>query len=197
MTRKLIFGFFIGVLLISTCLLSASCGDEVKIMKWSAPPPMTIDVNKKYTAIIVMESGNLTIELFAKDTPVTVNNFVFLARQGYYNGCTFYRVFPGYMAQSGDPTGTGYGGPGYTIPDEITSHSHIAGSVSMANSGADTTGSQFFICYTDQLTLDRSYTVFGQLIGGWDAFLKITPRDPSQNPTFKGDKIITITITEE
>jgi cyclophilin family peptidyl-prolyl cis-trans isomerase len=144
-----------------------------------------------------MESGNLTLELFAKEAPVTVNNFVFLARQGYYDSCTFYRVTPGFMAQGGDPTGTGYGGPGYTIPDEITALTHVAGALSMANSGPDTNGSQFFICYTDLPSLDGNYTVFGQLIGGWDAFIKITARNPGENPTYKGDKIITITITEE
>ncbi len=195
--RKLLSGFLIGILFVSICLLSISCGEDVKIMKWSAPPPMTIDVNKKYTATIVLESGNLTLELFAKDVPVTVNNFVFLARQGYYDGCTFHRVIPGFMAQGGDPTGTGTGGPGYTIPNEITAHKHIVGALSMANSGANTNGSQFFICYTEQLGLDGSYSVFGQLVGGWDIFLKLTPRNPAENPTFKGDKIITITITEE
>ncbi len=166
-------------------------------MKWNAPPSMTIDVNKKYTATIVMESGNLTLELFAKDVPVTVNSFVFLARQGYYDGCTFHRVIPGFMAQGGDPTGTGSGGPGYTIPNEITSHRHIAGALSMANAGPNTNGSQFFICYADQPGLDGDYSVFGQLIDGWDTFLKITARDPSRGPKFQGDKIIKITITEE
>ena len=158
---------------------------------------MTIDVNKKYTATIVMEKGNLVLELFAKEAAATVNSFVFLARQGYFDGCTFHRVSPGFMAQGGDPTGTGYGGPGYTIPDENTSQNHVAGTLAMANSGANTNGSQFFICYTDQPSLDGNYSIFGQLIGGWDTFLKITARDPNQNPTFKGDKIITITITEE
>lgn len=158
---------------------------------------MVIDVDKKYTATIVLETGSLTLELYAKDAPVTVNNFVFLAREGYYDGCTFHRVIAGFMAQAGDPTGTGYGGPGYTIPNEISSHKHVAGTLSMANSGKDKNGSQFFICYAEQPDLDGSYSVFGQLIGGWDAFLKITPRNPAESPSFKGDKIITITITEE
>jgi cyclophilin family peptidyl-prolyl cis-trans isomerase len=197
MARKLLSGFLIGILLVTTFLLSISCGNEVKIMKWSAPPPMTIDVNKKYTATIVMENGNLVLELFAKDVPITVNNFVFLARQGYYNGCTFHRVIPGFMAQGGDPTGTGSGGPGYTIVNEITLHKHVAGALSMANSGPNTNGSQFFICYSDQPGLDGTYSVFGQLISGWNTFLNITARDPDQHPLFKGDKIITITITEE
>jgi len=137
------------------------------------------------------------LELYAKDVPVTVNNFVFLARQGYYDGCTFHRVIPGFMAQGGDPTGTGTGGPGYFIPNEITAHRHIAGALSMANAGADTNGSQFFICYTDQPSLDGSYSVFGILVSGWDTLLNLTARDPDKFPLYKGDKIITITITEE
>ena len=197
MTRKLLSGFLIAILFVSTCLLSISCREDVKIMKWSAPPPMTIDVNKKYTATIVTEKGNLVLELFAKEAPSTVNSFVFLARQGYFDGCTFHRVIPGFMAQGGDPTGTGYGGPGYTIPDENTSQNHVVGTLAMANSGANTNGSQFFICYTDQPSLDGNYSVFGQLTGGWNTFINLTARDPNQNPTFKGDKIITITITEE
>jgi cyclophilin family peptidyl-prolyl cis-trans isomerase len=158
---------------------------------------MTIDVNKKYTATIKTVKGDLVLELFAKDVPITVNNFVFLARQGYYDGCTFHRVIPGFMAQGGDPTGTGSGGPGYKFNNEITSHKHVAGAISMANAGPNTNGSQFFICYADQTSLDGSYSVFGQLIAGWDVLLKITPRDPSKYPAFQGDKIDTIVITEE
>lgn len=143
------------------------------------------------------EKGDLVLELFAKDVPVTVNNFVFLARQGYYDGCTFHRVIHGFMAQGGDPTGTGAGGPGYAIPNEITKHKHIAGALSMANAGPNTNGSQFFICYTAQSSLDGSYSVFGQLVGGQDTFTNITARDPNRSPAFKGDKIISIKITEE
>lgn len=197
MARKIVTGFLVCILLASMGLLSISCGEDVLIMKWSSPPAMAIDVDKKYTATIVMETGNLTLELYAKDAPITVNNFVFLARQGYYDGCTFHRVIPGFMAQGGDPTGTGFGGPGYTIPNEISNHKHLAGTLSMANSGKDKNGSQFFICYTDQPGLDGSYSVFGELTGGWDTFIKITPRNPTENPSFEGDKIITITITEE
>jgi peptidyl-prolyl cis-trans isomerase B (cyclophilin B) len=197
MARKLLVGLLIGILLVSTGLLNLSCDTSPKIMQWNSPPAMTIDVNKKYTATIVTEKGNLVLDLYAKDAPITVNNFVFLARQGYYDGCTFHRVIPGFVAQGGDPTGTGYGGPGYTIPDEITSLRHVAGALSMANSGPNTGGSQFFICYADQPSLDGSYSVFGMLVGGWDTFIKLTARDPDNFPLFKGDKIITITITEE
>jgi len=163
---------------------------------YSAPPPMTIDTSKKYTATIETEKGNLVLELFAKDVPITVNNFVFLAREGFYDGSTFHRVLPDFMAQGGDPTGTGMGNPGYKFKDEFTSHKHTAGALSMANSGADTNGSQFFITFTPQPGLDGKHTVFGQLIEGMDVLKKLTPRDPSQNPNFPGDKIIRITIRE-
>jgi cyclophilin family peptidyl-prolyl cis-trans isomerase len=143
------------------------------------------------------EKGTLVLELFAKDVPKTVNNLVFLARQGFYDGTTFHRVIPGFMAQGGDPTGTGSGGPGYIFANEITSHKHVAGAISMANAGPNTNGCQFFICYAAQPSLDGSYSVFGQLIQGMDVLTKITPRDPSKNPTFTGDKIIKVTIKEE
>jgi cyclophilin family peptidyl-prolyl cis-trans isomerase len=158
---------------------------------------MLIDTGKKYTATIETVKGNLVIELFAKDVPKTVNSFVFLARQGYYDGTTFHRVIPGFMAQGGDPTGTGSGGPGYTFANEITAHKHVAGALSMANAGANTNGSQFFICYQAQPGLDGDYSVFGQLVEGMDVLKSITPRDPDKNPQFEGDKIIKITIKEE
>lgn len=164
---------------------------------YSEPPPMLIDQNKQYTAIIVTEKGNITLELFDDDVPVTVNNFVFLAREGFYDGCTFHRVIPEFMAQGGDPTGTGTGNPGYYIPNEITQHTHVSGALSMARTVVpDTNGCQFFICYTDQHGLDGSYSVFGQLISGMDVLLSLTPRDPQYNPQYKGDTIITITIVE-
>ena len=166
-------------------------------MSWSTPPAMQIDTKKKYTAIIQTEKGNLVLELFAKDVPKTVNNFVFLARQGFYDGTTFHRVLPGFMAQGGDPTGTGSGSPGYKFANEITAHKHVAGALSMANSGPNTNGSQFFITYVATPWLDGSYNVFGQLMSGMDVLLKITPRDPDKNPNFPGDKVIKVTITEQ
>jgi len=138
---------------------------------------MAIDTSKQYTAIIETEKGNLVVELFAKDVPVTVNNFVFLARDGFYDGCTFHRVIPGFMAQGGDPTGTGRGGPGYKFDDEFTEHTHIAGALSMANSGPNTNGSQFFITFTPQHGLDGKHTVFGQLIEGMDILQAIEQGD--------------------
>lgn len=165
-----------------------------KIMKWDEPPQMVIDASREYRAIIETEKGNLVLELFAKDVPRTVNNFVFLATQGFYDGSTFHRVLPGFMVQGGDPTGTGAGNPGYRFEDEFTDHSHTAGALSMANAGADTNGCQFFITFTPQPGLDGKHTVFGQLVEGTDVLEKLTPRNPSNNPQFAGDRIIRIVI---
>ena len=160
-------------------------------------PPMTIDVNKTYIATIETEHGQIRVELFAKDAPKTVNNFVYLAREGFYDGTTFHRVIPGFMAQGGDPTGTGTGGPGYTFEDEINQHSHATGVISMANSGPDTNGSQFFITYAPQPHLDGLHTVFGKVIEGMNVLNRLTPRDPNENPSFSGDKILSISIEEK
>jgi len=157
---------------------------------------MLIDTSKHYTAIIETVKGNITLELFAKDVPLTVNNFVFLAREGFYDNCTFHRVIPGFMAQGGDPTGTGMGTPGYRFADEFSQHTHVAGALSMANSGSNTNGSQFFITYTPRYDLDGRHSVFGQLIGGWNVLQSLTPRDPNKYPNYKGDTIIRITIEE-
>ena len=147
---------------------------------------MIIDTGKQYTAIIEMEKGKMVLELFAKDVPVTVNNFVFLAREGFYDGSTFHRVIPGFMAQGGDPTGTGMGGPGYSFKDEFTNHTHVTGALSMANAGPNTNGSQFFITYAPQHGLDGKHSVFGQLVEGMDVLESL----------INGDKIIRITIKE-
>ena len=158
---------------------------------------MTIDVNKTYVATIKMDIGDITLELFAKDAPVTVNNFVFLAREHYYDGVTFHRVIPGFVAQAGDPTGTGRGGPGYTIKDEVNSHKFLEGTLGMAKTSAPNSGgSQWFIDYTPQPSLDGGYTAFGQLTGGRDVLDKIAPRDPA-SATCAGTKVNTIEITEK
>ena len=154
---------------------------------YSAPPPMTIDTSKQYTATIETEKGNLVLELFASDVPMTVNNFVFLARDGFYDGLTFHRVVPDFVVQGGDPKGDGTGGPGYEFDDEITDHTHVAGALSMANSGPNTNGSQFFITYTPQHHLDGVHSVFGQLIDGMDVMESIE----------QGDVMIRITIEEK
>ncbi len=156
-------------------------------MSYSAAPPTTIDTSKQYTATIETEKGKLVLELFASDAPVTVNNFVFLAREGFYDGTAFHRVIPGFMAQGGDPTGTGSGGPGYSFADEFTERSHVTGALSMANAGPDTNGSQFFITYAPQGHLDGKHSVFGQLIDGMDVLKEIK----------QGDAIVRITIDEK
>jgi peptidyl-prolyl cis-trans isomerase B (cyclophilin B) len=167
-----------SLILIAAVLPLAACaGGAPKPKSYSSPPPMTIDPNKHYTAIIETEKGNLVLELFASDVPVTVNNFVFLAREGFYDNTTFHRVIADFMAQGGDPTGTGSGGPGYKFDDEFTSHSHLTGALSMANAGPDTNGSQFFICYYPQHHLDGHHSVFGQLTEGMDVLLKIKNGD--------------------
>ena len=180
-----------GITLVLVTLLLASCGGQApepapEPKTYSAPPPMTIDTSKQYTATIETEKGNLVLELFASDVPVTVNNFVFLARDGFYNGTTFHRVVPDFVAQGGDPTGTGAGNPGYSFADEFTEHTHVTGALSMANSGPNTNGCQFFITYAPQPHLDGKHTVFGQLIEGTDVLEKIE----------QGDTIIRITIEE-
>lgn len=168
--------------------------------QYDAPPAISIDITKKYTATIEMENGGeIVIELFADKAPVTVNNFVFLAREGFYDGVTFHRVIEGFMAQSGDPTGTGAGGPGYSFEDEFSEELTFdkEGLVAMANSGPNTNGSQFFITFAPTPHLNGLHTIFGQVIEGMDVVNALTRRDPNTNPDFLGDVIKTITITEE
>lgn len=167
-----------------------------KPKKYDSPPEMMIDTSKQYIATIETEKGNLVLELFAADVPVTVNNFVFLSREGFYDGSTFHRVIPGFMVQGGDPTGTGRGDAGYKFGDEFTAHKHEVGTLSMANAGPNTNGSQFFITFSPQSGLDGKHSVFGRLIEGMDVLESLTPRDPNQNPQFEGDRIIRITIAE-
>jgi len=167
-----------GIVLIGVIFLTVSCGGSpAKPKTYSEPPPMLIDTGKQYTAIIETEKGSLVLELFAGDVPVTVNNFVFLAREGFYDGSTFYRVIPDFMAQGGDPTGTGTGTPGYSFADEFTKHTHVAGALSMANTGPNTNSCHFFITYTPQHHLDGKHTVFGLLIEGMDVLKRIEPGD--------------------
>ncbi len=166
---------------------------------YASPPPVIIEPNKSYQATIVTEKGDIVLELYASRVPKTVNNFVFLAREGFYDGTTFHRVIPGFMAQAGDPTGTGTGGPGYAFADEFdaTLRHDGPGVVSMANAGPDTNGSQFFVTFADAPWLDDIHAVFGRVIEGLDVLESLTPRDPQQNPAFAGDRIRTIIIQEE
>jgi cyclophilin family peptidyl-prolyl cis-trans isomerase len=167
--------------------------------QYAAAPPMTIDKNKQYTATFKMaKGGEFTIQLYPDKAPITVNSFVFLAREGFFNGVTFHRVLEGFMAQGGDPTGTGMGGPGYEFVNENSDLTFDkAGVVAMANSGPDTNGSQFFITFAPADFLNGGYTIFGQVIDGMDVVNGITRRDPDQMPTFTGDAIESVTITEK
>ena len=160
---------------------------------------MTIDATKTYIATLKTEVGDIVIELNAQKAPITVNNFVTLARKGYYNGTTFHRVLlaPPFMAQGGDPTGTGTGGPGYTIQDEFTNLSHERGGISMANTGRPHTGgSQFFITYVPTPHLDGKHTVFGKVTSGMDVAEALKPRDPNVQPDFPGTTLTEVVIEE-
>ncbi len=168
-------------------------------MQFSSPPDMQIDVNKQYFATIKMaKGGEYVIQLFPDKAPITVNSFVFLARQGFYNCVTFHRVLEGFMAQTGDQSGTGMEGPGYEFVNELNDLLFDkAGVVAMANAGPDTNGSQFFITFVPVGLSESDYTIFGQVISGMDVVNGLTRRDPEQNPTFAGDAIESITITEK
>ena len=167
--------------------------------QYDAYPPMTIDTSKEYFATFKMANGGeFTVQLFPDKAPKTVNSFVFLAKDKFYDGTTFHRVLEGFMAQGGDPTGTGGGGPGYEFENEDSDLKFDkAGVMAMANAGRDTNGSQFFITFGPASFLDGGYTIFGQVIEGMDVVNNITRRDPEQNPTFTGDVIESITITEQ
>ena len=166
--------------------------------QYSAPPPMVIDPKKKYQATFKTEKGDFIIELYADKAPQTVNNFVFLARDGFYDSTTFHRVIKGFMAQGGDPTGTGRGGPGYKFADEFNSSlkHNSAGILSMANAGPNTNGSQFFITYGPTPHLDGKHAVFGKVSSGMDVVNAIAERDPMRATT-PGTTISTIEIAEE
>lgn len=138
-------------------------GSSGTAKQWSSPPPMTIDKSKTYTATIHTTNGDMNVELFASENPVTVNNFVFLAKQEFYNNVKFHRIIRDFMVQTGDPTGTGAGGPGYRFPDEKVTRKYVRGTVAMANAGKDTNGSQFFIVTTNT-NLPPNYVIFGQLV---------------------------------
>ncbi|HUG34064.1 MAG TPA: peptidylprolyl isomerase [Anaerolineales bacterium] len=177
---------------------ASSDAPESGSQQYAAPPPMTIDTSKNYTATFRMENGGeFTVQLFADKAPVTVNSFVFLARDGFYDGVTFHRVIDGFMAQGGDPTGTGAGGPGYLFEDEFDPELVFdrAGLLAMANSGPSTNGSQFFITYDATPHLNGLHTIFGEVIDGMDVVNAIARREPGSN--IPGDVIETITISEE
>lgn len=157
--------------------------------QWSTPPEMQIDPKKQYTATVATNRGEIVIELYPQYAPKTVNNFVFLARQGFYDGVTFHRVIRDFMIQGGDPTGTGTGGPGYRFEDEVRSNplKHETGVLSMANAGPNTNGSQFFITHSPQPHLNGKHTVFGKVTSGMNVV----------NSIRQGDVMTAVTIDEK
>lgn len=163
--------------------------------QYDAPPPMTIDANGRYAAVLKTEKGDITVRLMPEIAPVTVNNFVFLAREGFYDGCTFHRVIPGFVAQGGDPTGTGRGGPGYRFQDELTPTPFEQGVVGMANAGPGTNGSQFYIMLDAAPHLTGRYTAFGKIEAGLDNALALRHRDPESDRD-PGDRILSVEIIE-
>ena len=184
---------------ISDCADLTGEAPEASMKTYDSAPEMTIDPEKSYTAVIHTERGDFTMTLRPDLAPQHVNSFVFLSRDGYYDGVTFHRVIPGFMAQAGDPTGTGSGGPGYTLPAEFTTEvPYTEGVVGAARtSQPDTAGSQWFVTLDEASNLNGQYTVFAQVTDGIDVVKCITARDPSTNPGAPpGDKIISIEITE-
>jgi cyclophilin family peptidyl-prolyl cis-trans isomerase len=174
---------------------------DIPVAKQYSEPPLNIDKSKQYFATVKMaKGGEFVIQLYADKAPKTVNSFIFLACKGYFNGVTFHRVLEGFMAQGGDPTGTGTGGPGYEFeyePNDLQFDK--AGVVAMANTGAGTptNGSQFFITFGPTPQLNGGYTIFGQVVQGMDVVNGITRRDPQQNPGFPGDAMESVTISEK
>ncbi len=167
--------------------------------KYKECPPVTIDTNKQYTATIKTNKGDVVIELYPKAAPLTVNSFVFLAKAGWFNNVPWHRVIDGFVAQTGDPTGTGMGSPGYEFGDEISTDLNFdtEGVVGMANSGSGTNGSQFFITLAPATDLNGRYTIFGKVLSGMDVLKSLTKVDPTQANQPTPDTIISITITEQ
>jgi cyclophilin family peptidyl-prolyl cis-trans isomerase len=166
--------------------------------QWNKPPEFMIDLKKKYTATLSTDKGDIVLDLFVDMTPVTVNNFVFLAREGFYDGTIFHRVISDFMAQGCDPTGTGRGGPGYRFADEFhPSLKHDKpGVLSMANAGPGTNGSQFFITHVPTPHLNNKHSVFGQVVSGMDVLLSIPERDPIKvnSPAVKLNKVTILEV---
>jgi cyclophilin family peptidyl-prolyl cis-trans isomerase len=206
-TRIITISFLVILIIVVALLTTSTIKNKEKSMKmpelvgtkqYSFAPPLFIDVEKKYYAQVKMaKGGEFTIQLFPDKAPLTVNNFVFLSQEGYYDGVTFHRVLEGFMAQGGDPTGTGAGGPGYKFVNEVSDLKFDKpGVVAMANAGKNTNGSQFFIMFNAYGLSPSDYTIFGQVIEGMEIVNSITLRDPSKSPDFPGDTIVQITITE-
>lgn len=182
----------------------SSLSDIVQLMalgkrQFSSCPPLTVQTNKQYIATLETEKGDIVIQLFADKAPITVNSFLFLARNGWYDDITFHRVMPEIFAQTGDPSGTGKGNPGYYVKTEFDPSLTFdrPGKVAMVNSGPDTSGSQFFITYAATPQYNGQYTIFGEVLSGMDVLKELTPRDAQPgNDTPPGDKLLRITIEE-
>ena len=173
---------------------------KLEARQFTECPPMTIDPNKQYIATLKTEKGDIVIELYADAAPLAVNSFIFLAKHGWFDGVTFHRVIPGFVAQSGDPTGTGMGNPGYAFENEVSAGLKYdkAGVVGMANAGPGSNGSQFFITLAPAPNLDGGYTIFGQVISGLDVVNGLTERNPQTDPNLPpGDTILSVTIEEK
>jgi cyclophilin family peptidyl-prolyl cis-trans isomerase len=198
MKKRMLLCIFIGLwTVVTSCSEKATRVEEtttkeIKIMEWKAPEKSNVDVSKKYTATIKTDRGDIVCELFAKDAPLSVTNFKYLADNDFYKGLTFHRVVPDFVVQGGDPTGTGSGGPGYTIPAEI-GKSHIEGALAWARTGDEvnperrSSGSQFYITLKPTPFLDGAYSVFGKTLSGQDVVQKIQ----------SGDKIIDVIVEEK
>jgi peptidyl-prolyl cis-trans isomerase B (cyclophilin B) len=160
----------------------------MKKLEWKNPPEMQIDPGKSYSAVIETNRGNIELELYPQHAPNTVNNFVFLSREGFYEDVSFHRVISDFVIQGGDPTGTGRGGPGYTFADELKGNplKHETGMISMANAGPNTNGSQFFITHSPQPHLNGRHTVFGKVVKGQEVI----------NAILQGDMMLHVTIHE-
>ena len=156
--------------------------------QWKTPPAMAIDPKKTYTVSMETTRGTIELELYPEHAPITVNNFVFLVKEGYYDGVKFHRVIPNFVIQGGDPTATGTGGPGYRFEDEVKNNplKHLRGVISMANAGPGTNGSQFFITHSPQPHLDGKHTVFGKVVKGLEVVDAIK----------QGDEMVKVTVSE-
>jgi peptidylprolyl isomerase len=180
-----------------------AAGPATTSKQWSSPPAMMIDPDKQYSAVLKTTMGDITIELFPKEVPQTVNNFVFLAREDFYDNVKFHRIIKGFMIQTGDPQGTGAGGPGYRFADEAVMRDYTPGVVAMANAGPNTNGSQFFIVQGDGARgLPKSYTIFGHVTSGMDVVDRIadvpvraSPQGEPSVPT-EDVRIQSVTINE-
>jgi cyclophilin family peptidyl-prolyl cis-trans isomerase len=173
---------------------------KLEDQQFSECPPVTVDTDTTYLATIETEKGDIVLELFSDIAPLAVNSFIYLVENDWFDGVIFHRVLPGFVAQTGDPTGTGFGNPGYSFSNEVSADLVFdrAGLVAMANSGPDSNGSQFFITYAPTPNLNGSYTIFGEVIEGMDVVSGITPRDPQQAGDLPpGDVIINIIIDEQ